>query len=325
MKWMVQLLAVLLLVSLSSCMKDDLEDCGVKIRFRYTYNMKNADAFIEEVSAVKVWLFDEAGKLVEVFGKQQLEQDPVLRLPHQPEGSYTLVAMAKSGDETGEYADFEVPDLSPGAPIDSLWARLQRDERSTNTCCLNTWLMGMLAVELTGEAQQLVMDMMKCTHRLRILLVPITEEAPVDADSFDFWIEGRNGWLAYDATTYREEPIVYRPYYQTVIRESKSGSRQENVVHQAIVAELSTSRLIYELEPRLKIRHREQNMEFMDINLTGLLSLQAIQEHQQEWSRQEYLDRQDEYTLTFLMDGSTWMQGKIIVNGWALTLRDVGL
>ena len=51
-KWV--FLSAITLMSLSSCINDDLDDCvpaqsKLSLSFDYTYNVKNSDAFAEEV------------------------------------------------------------------------------------------------------------------------------------------------------------------------------------------------------------------------------------------------------------------------------------
>lgn len=94
-----------------------------------------------------------------------------------------------------------------------------------------------------------------------------------------------------------------------------------------MVAELNTSRLMTDAEPRLIISDAETGEEVMNLNLTWFLSLQAIGEHRAEWSDQEYLDRQDEYALTFFIDvdNNTWMKSHIVVNGWVVSLEEIEL
>ena len=314
----------LLVLVLTSCMKDDVTDCDVKIRFSYTYNMKNANAFSEEVTEVGIWIFDEEQRMVDHYSaqKQYWNNEDCLSIPHLHKGNYTFVAMARSGDADGEFSDYEISKLSEGMPLDSLWAKLQRSERGNNACRLNAFLIGTQEVAITGQAQHLTISMMKCTNTLRVLLMPVDEGENLTDDQLDFSIEGKNGWLTYDGSTYREDRLIYRPYYQATLREN-GGTR--GTVRQVVVAELSTSRILYEQEPRLIVRHKESGVEIMNINLAWLLSLQAIGEHQAEWSSQEYLDRQDEYALTFIVSGQTWLQSRIIVNGWVLSLSDVEL
>ena len=58
------------LSSLSSCMKDDLTNCPapkVSLKFDYTYNVENADAFSQEVKNLNVYVFDKNGKYFDTY------------------------------------------------------------------------------------------------------------------------------------------------------------------------------------------------------------------------------------------------------------------
>ena len=93
----------------------------------------------------------------------------------------------------------------------------------------------------------------------------------------------------------------------------------------AVVADLNTSRLLGDASPRLIITDKKKGKVLLNLNLTWFLSLQGIGEHRAEWSDQEYLDRQDYYNLTFFVQGDVFMTGKIVVNGWVVSLNDVHL
>jgi len=52
-------ISAIALSSLSSCMKDDLTNCPapkVSLKFDYTYNVENADAFSQEVKNLNVYV-----------------------------------------------------------------------------------------------------------------------------------------------------------------------------------------------------------------------------------------------------------------------------
>ncbi len=60
-------ISAIALSSLSSCMKDDLTNCPapkVSLKFDYTYNVENADAFSQEVKNLNVYVFDKNGKIL---------------------------------------------------------------------------------------------------------------------------------------------------------------------------------------------------------------------------------------------------------------------
>ena len=58
-------ISAIALTSLSSCMKDDITGCPtakLSLKFDYTYNVKEADAFSAEVKNLNVYVFDKNGK-----------------------------------------------------------------------------------------------------------------------------------------------------------------------------------------------------------------------------------------------------------------------
>ena len=63
-------ISAIALSSLSSCMKDDLTNCPahkVSLKFNYTYNVENADAFSQEVKNLNVYVFDKNGKYFDTY------------------------------------------------------------------------------------------------------------------------------------------------------------------------------------------------------------------------------------------------------------------
>lgn len=309
-----------MLAALSSCVYDDQSDCTLDLNFRYVYNMQNTDGFAHEVDEVEVYVFNEAGRPVGRYSAGVQEgQDCTVRLPLPTPGKYTFVAWAYGLDEQDELAGFEIP-ASADAPED-LTARLRRtDGRADHK--LNSLLNGTLEAEVSGADRHLTIDMMKCTNALRVILMPAKAGQSLSSEDFDIHIEGRNGWLAYDASTWQEDPVTYYPYYQK--SELKDGA-ESGEIDNAVVADLNTSRIIYGSNPRLVIRNTEFDREILNIDLAWFLTLQAIGEHKGEWGNQEYLDRQDEYAMTFFIDCNTWMKAHVVVNGWVLSLEDTEL
>ena len=47
--------------------------------------------------------------------------------------------------------------------------------------------------------------------------------------------------------------------------------------------------------------------------------------YRENMSDQEYLDRQDEYTMTFFLDEGEWVSSFIYINSWRVVLNDTGL
>ena len=160
---------------LQACIKEDRSDCGLNVQFRYTYNILDADAFAQEADEVKLWVFDADNRLVAQYEEEGIREidNFQLHIPYLPAGEYSFVAWARSTDKQGEYADFELPELNNGALMEELTARLPRENDGTHRDRLNSLLNGTLKASVTGRLQTVTVDMMKCTHTLRIILMPM--------------------------------------------------------------------------------------------------------------------------------------------------------
>lgn len=315
---------VLAMMSMVSCMHDNQDDCTLDLSFRYVYNMQNADGFAHEVDEVDVFVFDNANHFVGKYTSGVKEgKDNTMHIPLPVSGKYTFVAWARSLGESDEFANFTLSASGKCDTKEELTARLrQASGRADHK--LNSLLNGTLEAEVSGAKRHLTIDMMKCTNAIRVILMPSSVGKTFASEDFDIHIEGRNGWLAYDASTYQKDPVIYYPYYQK-LEQKGSENVSDAEINNAVVADLNTSRIMYGSDPRLVIRNTKIGRDILNIDLAWFLSLQAIGEHKGEWGNQEYLDRQDEYAMTFFIDGDTWMKTHIIVNGWVLSLEETEL
>lgn len=315
---------ILATLSMASCIKDNQDDCTLDLSFRYVYNMQNADGFSHEVDEVEVYVFDDAKHFVGQYVTGVTEsQKCTMHIPLPTPGKYTFVAWAHSLKEKDEQAFFEIPASGKCTTMEDLTARLRRTAGRVDHK-LNSLLNGTLEAEVSGANRHLTIDMMKCTNALRIVLMPSRSGKTLASEDFDIHIEGRNGWLAYDASTYKADSVNYYPYYQS-LETKNGGSAEDSEIDNAVVADLNTSRIMYGTNPRLVVRNKKTDRELLNIDLAWFLALQAIGEHKGEWGNQEYLDRQDEYAMTFFFDGDTWMRTHIVVNGWVLSLEETEL
>ena len=76
--------------------------------------------------------------------------------------------------------------------------------------------------------------------------------------------------------------------------------------------------------PVLHIKNRETGEDVFRIPVADYALL--VKGHYREnMSDQEYLDRQDEYTMTFFLDEGEWVSSFIYINSWRVVLNDTGL
>ena len=324
------LLGILLvgaLMLVSSCINDDQDSCGLSVRFQYTYNIKDADAFPVEVKSVNVWVFDQNGILVRMAQDSQnsFGSGYAMKITGLKAGKYTLVCFARDRQGVDESKDFALTKLTTGvSTLKDLNARLNRNADNTCNTDLAALYNGTLDVDYSGHPQTVTVSLMKLTKKFRVIIMPYAGTADLSADNFGFMIKGSAGWLDYKGDRYQTDSVTYTPYSQNIVSDP-SASGTETPVSRAVVADLNTSRLFYDANSRLIITDKRDGKVLLNMNLTWFLSLQGIGEHRTEWSNQEYLDRQDYYNLNFFVQGNVFMMSKIVVNGWVISLNDVHL
>ena len=141
----------------------------------------------------------------------------------------------------------------------------------------------------------------------------------LNREDFTFTLEAANGVMDYTNTPSDTEPVYYRPYRQEV----SVLSDDIPVIH----ARLNTLRIMKGDQTTLSIKHIPSGQEILRLPLTQYLLLSKIYSYTgDEMDDQEYLDRQDSYTLLFFIQSSDMgipkICPKIMVNGWTVRLND---
>ena len=86
-------------------------------------------------------------------------------------------------------------------------------------------------------------------------------------------------------------------------------------------AEFSTSRLVTENEPYLTVYSRLRQETVASIPLVRYLLL-LKSERYADMEDQEYLDRESEWSVIFLLNDYTWHDVEIRINDWTVRLND---
>lgn len=336
---MCTLLLATLSIGMTSCdaiLGEEDVDCSVeyRVKFKYDKNMKFADAFANEVKSVTLYAFDGNGK----FAYQRTEQGDILSedgysMPVEVEpGDYNLVAWG--GLESEE--SFSVPILQQGiSTLDDLNCKMNREHisRAANGSAyvdqdLKPLFHGQVQKQSFSRAasQQIVtVPLTKNTNNIRIILQHLSGEN-VDVSKFTFTIKDENGLMNYDNNLLEDEELTYYPWRTdsgTADMNPKEEARATTSVGVAI-AELTVGRLIAENKPVLSISN-EKGEKVLSIPLIDY-ALLVKGYYNREMSDQEYLDRQDEYNMTFFLDeNDRWASSSIIINSWKVVLDDVDL
>ena len=328
---------VVAMLAASSC-KDGLifdgeGDCGIyyRIRFKYDYNIKFADAFANEVNSVALYIFDENDTLVDnitTTDKQALSSG-VFEIPLELEpGRYTLLAW---GGLMNEESFDMLAEVKVGeTKLQELQVKMRRHHNDMGEATVTEDLLplyhGTLALEVAdipGTYTE-TMSLMKDTNSIRILLHEMSGH-DVDADKFIFEIKDNNGLYDWDNTLLDDEDITYSAWYQTTgsADMEEYSTRTVTEVNVAL-AELTTGRMRADKSPILYIKSRETGEDLVRLPLAEY-ALLVKGYYRKDMSDQEYLDRQDEYTMTLFLDEGEWVSSVIYINSWRIVLNDTGL
>ena len=344
---------LLLAGTLGSCniLDEEDEDCAVYIRFKYDMNMLNADAFSTNVKSLTLYVFKdgklayqktEEGSLLEREGyRMRLDE-----IPYKQKHEYDYIVWAGVPDNNA----FAVPTLVPGDPKEKLFRQIDRLQSRDGSAAseVNMNLQGLYHGMVEGAsmsraassvaADEVLVPLTKNTNTVRIIMQHLSGE-PINVDDFKYTItDANNGYMNYDNTLDPEkdaeeygEPLVYSAW------QTRSGTTG-NVVDatgvtsiNVAVAEISLARLMATEKPRLIITSNETGEEVLNISLVDYaLMIKGNYESEPQFGYempdQEYLDREDEYTMIFFLDnGNRWVNTFIYINSWKVVLQDTEL
>ena len=150
----------------------------------------------------------------------------------------------------------------------------------------------------------------------------VNSEQPVYGKDFIFSVTDDNTLFSQNNELIENGRVTYTPWAQgnTFIGMDDAG---REVV--GAYAELSVSRLMTGNSPVLQIRSTLTGEYVIDIPLLKYLMLYKSDLYAR-METQEFLDRQSEWTMLFLLDSQKrWVQTYIKINDWTVRLNETGL
>lgn len=324
------------LTSCNGTLYEEEGDCEVtyRVKFRYDWNMKYADAFAHEVKSVKLYAFDTSGNLVwqtAESGEALAREGYSIELPLPP-GDYRLAAWC--GLDNGE--SFTVPEIDEGDRHEEIHCRLNREYDDIGQACskddLHPLFHGMIDVNLPvnddGGDYVYTLPLKKDTNIFRITLQHLSGEHLNERD-FTFRIEDSNGWMHHTNELRDDESLQYHAWVQYegsagVDNGSMSapgaGSRAiENV--RVVIAELTVARLVMRdwsqySKPMLVVRRADDGKVIASVPIIDY-ALLVKGAANVDMDDQEFLDRNDVYNMTFFLDSNLrWLSTVINIHSW---------
>jgi hypothetical protein len=169
------------------------------------------------------------------------------------------------------------------------------------------------------------MSLVKDTNVVRIVLQQMSDS--VVADKFRYEITADNGKLDWNNDVIDGNGLLYEPWsVSTGTAEVDPGYGTNSLTRadqvSVAVAEFTLNRMIDGKSPILTIWNVEENERVLSIPVADY-ALLVKGNYNAQMSNQEYLDRQDEYNMTFFLDeDGDWLSASIIVNSWRVVLND---
>lgn len=305
-----------------SCIREDFAECKdtYDLRLVFDRNMLYTDAFASQVRSVDVKVFDSStGREVYSYadsGTALESADYRVALPIPP-GTYDILCWAgmAEGDSFG-YA-------LPAADMLQQHNVTLNTENGVSERRLDNLFHGLSrgVTFVSGNSlghdqnQTTTVYLTKNTNRVCVMLHNL-DGTELDESGFTFSITSGNALMNFDNTLDPTGRVTYRPWHVTpIMLETETKSEP---VQSALAAEISMARLVPDGNSRLDVYRTADGERIISVPLERNLLLYKGEYHSM-MSDGEYLDRQDDYTITFILDrNNNWDRAAMIyVNNWA--------
>lgn len=308
------LLAVVGFLAMSSCtwVKDENDDCpyGFWLQLRYSYNMLDVDAAPKYVTDAYVYVYDADGNYVKrifVTPKVLKEHDYRVEVDGLPEGDYQFVVW--SGMANSQYAvsgdmktiaDFRLELLETGAATE-----------------LPALYHGYLsAVHYDDSYTVHEVELMKNTNLLACLVVSVDNtEIPNPAD-YTMQVVAANGMMNAYNQLVSDAAVTYMPFEQETVTIDDADYGQ---LH-GVKFNITTLRLMSDSDSRIILQKKSTGQVVFNISFPEYIGMigSLYTNMGRQITAQEYLDRQDFYTIVFFLSADFEQILQLQVNSWRL-------
>ena len=308
------LLVICMLCCSCDWVKDDLEECpdGFWLKLHYTYNILDVEAAPKYITDASVYVYDADGnyiKRIDVNQATLAANDYRVKVEGLPEGDYQFVVWSGLGNsqysvtnDTQAIGDFQM----------SLYG-----ENSSYAEDLPSLYHGYQPVVHFDDAHTVHdVEMMKNTNQLACLVVSVSEMTDMQADDFSLKVVAANSAMNAYNEIVTDEPTVYEPIEQKPVSINDSDYGELHGVE----FNIKTLRLMDDHECRIILQQKSTGNTIFNISFTEYIGMigSLYTNLGRQLSVQEYLDRQDFYTIVFLLSADLDQLLQIQVNSWRL-------
>lgn len=324
------------------------EDCSIeyRVKFKYDYNMDGVDKFAANVKTVALYAFDDNGKLAYFKteeGEMLADGNYSMKLDINDQ-QHHLIVWAGLDDQS-----FAVPVLTPGlSDIKDLTVKMLRKNNSNSRATSEE---GMYIVEDSlsslwhGEVEKSnftrvwkekiqTVSLIKNTNLIHISVAQVGNDKTrtattrtIDKNTLSCTLYDQNGFMNYNNSLLEDNLLTYRPYE---VKEGEVTTRAFTPIateYPAVTADLSVGRLVEENTPRINIKNNLTGEALINNgNLMGYIKQTWEEHYKSKMGFQEYLDREDEFYITFFVDEKMALIKTVIqINEWIIQINDFEL
>lgn len=313
---MKQFISILFVLLTTACtwVKDDPEVCpyGFWLNLQYTYNLLDVDAGQKYLKEVSVFVYDADGNFVTRIDVPQSSlkaNNYRVLVEGIPEGDYQFVVW--SGASDNHYA------ISGDRNIIDMFRLTLADQASEYSIQLPDLYYGTLpVVHFDDNYASHNVRMMKDNNQLSCLIVPMIQDVVMDPDDYVMKIVSDNGTMDAYNKLVPVKDITYLPFVQdtVVINDQNYGE-----LH-GIKFGITTLRLMEKTDCRLILEKKATGHQIFNVSFPESLGMigSLYTKLGEPLTVQEYLDRQDFFTLVFFLSGDLEQLIQLQVNSWRL-------
>lgn len=180
------------------------------------------------------------------------------------------------------------------------------------------------------------MSLVKNTNTIHVIVAQVNQSnGPITKalteNTFECAIYDDNGYMNYDNSLLEDNLLTYKPYNtkaEVVTTRAFSAENEPAKEYNGITSDVSVARLVKGQTPELTIKNSQtQEVLFHSDDLIKYFEeVDAEKYKDRSYSLQEYLDREDEYTIKIFVDEKLALIKTVIdVNDWIIQINDIEL
>ena len=314
MKQSLTILLAALLFTSCTWIKFDPEECpdGFWIQLHYTYNILDVEAAPEYVKDAALYIYDAEGNYVQridVTPEELSANGYRVRVDGLPDGDYQF--MVWSGINSSLYSL-----AGDHGPMTEFRLALANQNASSDKQLPDLFYGFLPAVHYDSGYAQHDVYLMKNTNLLACLIMPTSTTTKLNPADFSLSIVSANGEMDANNNLVSDKLRTYEPFVseKATINDSDYGTVQ------GVSYSISTLRLMTQTDCRIILKKRDTGNQIFNISLPEYIGMigSLYTNLGKPLSVQEYLDRQDFYSVVFFLSEDLEQLMQLQVNSWRL-------